>query len=116
METKSQFLRCLNFGNVLKRALHDAQKDDRLVVGPYECAKALKNNPEVVDLCVLPEIDENDDVTARIHQKLVEAFCRENDINIVKVYSLKNFDIVFNKEATEMNPTDFSCLLIQNKK
>jgi len=35
-------------------------------------------------LCVLPD-DKCDDVTLQIHFTLIEAFCLENDILVVKV-------------------------------
>jgi len=37
-----------------------------------------------VMLCILPVNDTND-VTLQIHSTLIEAFCWENDINLVKV-------------------------------
>jgi len=37
-----------------------------------------------VMMCILPE-DASDDVTLHIHFTLIEAFCWENDIRVVKV-------------------------------
>lgn len=34
---------------------------------------------------MLPEVAETEDVTVQIHHKLVEAFCWENDIEVIKV-------------------------------
>ena len=35
-------------------------------------------------LCILP-INDTNDVTLQIHSTLIEAFCWENDINLIKV-------------------------------
>lgn len=43
------------------------------------------STPEEVGLCLLPEVAETEDVTVQIHHKLVEAFCWENDIEVIKV-------------------------------
>jgi len=40
--------------------------------------------PEKIVLCVLPD-DKCDDITMQIHFTLIEAFCLENDILVVKV-------------------------------
>lgn len=48
------------------------------------------SSPETVRLCLLPEMAETD-VTVQIHHKLVEAFCWENDIEVVKVRLHKSF-------------------------
>jgi len=44
----------------------------------------LCRSPDSVMLCVLPE-DTSGDVALHIHFTLIEAFCWENDIRIVKV-------------------------------
>ena len=41
-------------------------------------------NPDGVMLCVLPE-NAVDDVTLHIHFTLIEAYCWENDIRVIKV-------------------------------
>ncbi|VDI01786.1 Hypothetical predicted protein [Mytilus galloprovincialis] len=79
-----------NIGFALKKLLVKAQEDGRIVVGVYECAQILQNSPETVRLCLLPEMAETD-VTVQIHHKLVEAFCWENDIEVVKVRLHKSF-------------------------
>lgn len=45
--------------------------------------------PEDVALCLLPDVVDCDDVTANIQHKLVEAFCWENDIEVIKVITYK---------------------------
>lgn len=41
--------------------------------------------PDDIALCLLPEVVDTDDVTANIQHKLVEAYCWENEIEVVKV-------------------------------
>ncbi|XP_052090484.1 growth arrest and DNA damage-inducible protein GADD45 beta-like [Mytilus californianus] len=102
-----------NIGFALKKLLVKAQEDGRIVVGVYECAQILQNSPETVRLCLLPEMAETD-VTVQIHHKLVEAFCWENDIEVVKVDSLKKMEKVLIGEEVEGNGIE--CVLIQNAK
>jgi len=45
---------------------------------------ACYRSPDSVMMCVLPE-DASDDVALHIHFTLIEAFCLENDIRVVKV-------------------------------
>ena len=71
-----------NVGFALKELLQRADKSDKVVVGVMECVQILQSNPDEVNLCILTETG---DVTAQIHHKLVEAFCWENDIEVIKV-------------------------------
>ena len=43
-------------------------------------------SPDTVMLCILPE-DASSDVALHIHFTLIEAFCWENDIRVVKVFN-----------------------------
>lgn len=56
--------------------------------------------PDDIALCLLPEVVDTDDVTANIQHKLVEAYCWENEIEVVKVsfHWIKSF-IQFLKEG-----------------
>lgn len=40
--------------------------------------------PDDVTLCILP-VGDNGDVTVHIHHTLMEAYCLENDIKLLKV-------------------------------
>ena len=44
----------------------------------------LFRNPDSVMLCVLP-VNNSDDIALDIHYTLIEAFCLENDISLLKV-------------------------------
>jgi len=57
----------------------------------------LCRNPESIILCVLPD-DKCDDITMQIHFTLIEAFCLENNILVLKVhwhefYSFTSFNL-----------------------
>lgn len=51
----------------------------------------LCRNPEGIMLCVLSE-NSASDVTLHIHLTLIEAFCWENDIGIIKVTAALSVD------------------------
>ena len=53
-----------------------------LTLGVFLCRFC--RNPESIILCLLPD-DKCDDVTMQIHFTLIEAFCLENDILVLKV-------------------------------
>ena len=66
-------------------------------------------------MCLLLEVADTEDVAAHIQHKLVEAFCWENDIEVVKVDSFKTVAKVLTNEKTEAK-NDVGCILIQNAK
>ena len=53
------------------------------------------SKPDNICLCLLPEETETEDVTSLTH-KLIEAFCWENDIEVVKVYTFTSHFTIFN--------------------
>ena len=65
-------------------------------------------NPDGVMLCVLPE-NAVDDVTLHIHFTLIEAYCWENDIRVIKVrtkdFSTRATNLV---SPLKMNANDFA--------
>lgn len=62
-----------------------ARKEGRLVCGVYPCGKTLEMCLDDVMLCVLPESAADVDVTLRMHSILLESFCVENYVRVVKV-------------------------------
>ncbi|XP_052090483.1 growth arrest and DNA damage-inducible protein GADD45 gamma-like [Mytilus californianus] len=101
-----------NLGFALKEVLKKGQKEDRVVAGVYECAKILQNSPENVGLCLLQ--NKTEDVTVQIHQKLVEAFCWENDIEVIKVDCLKTVESVLSPTNIGDGSVEIDCVLIHN--
>ena len=65
-------------------------------------------NPDGVMLCVLPE-NAVDDVTLHIHFTLIEAYCWENDIRVIKVRT-KDFSTRATNSVSplKINANDFA--------
>lgn len=81
-------------GEDLKETLVEAQEQERLTCGVYESGKLLEMNPDGIMLCILPE-NSASDVTLHIHLTLIEAFCWENDIRVIKVDSVEKLAKLF---------------------
>lgn len=71
-----------------------ARREGRLVCGVYMCGKALNHDLDDVMLCVLPETSP-DDVTNHMHSILIEAFCVENDVRVVKIDCAAKLRLLF---------------------
>lgn len=71
-------------GGTLAKVLVRAKNDDRITSGIFECASYLETYPDMVMVCLLPEATP-DDVAMSMPHKLIEAYCLENDITVVKV-------------------------------
>ncbi|XP_026852132.1 growth arrest and DNA-damage-inducible, beta a isoform X1 [Electrophorus electricus] len=108
METVSQ---------ALEELLVAAQRQDCLTVGVYESAKLMNVDPDSVVLCILATDEEDeDDIALQIHFTLLQAFCCENDINILRVSGLRRLAQVLEEPSTVENnnsePRDFHCILV----
>lgn len=71
-------------GKSLKKVLLRAKDEGRLVCGVFECASHLEKSPELAMLCILPELTSSH-ITMSIQHKLIEAYCLENSIQLIKV-------------------------------
>ncbi|XP_076880894.1 growth arrest and DNA-damage-inducible, beta a isoform X2 [Brachyhypopomus gauderio] len=103
----------------LEELLVAAQRQDCLTVGVYESAKLMNVDPDSVVLCVLATDEEDeDDIALQIHFTLLQAFCCENDINILRVSGLRRLAQVLDEPSTVENnnnePKDFHCILVSN--
>ncbi|KAF7703746.1 growth arrest and DNA-damage-inducible, beta a [Silurus meridionalis] len=110
-------------GEALEELLVAAQRQDCLTVGVYESAKLMNVDPDSVVLCVLATDEEDeDDIALQIHFTLLQAFCCENDINILRVSGLRRLEQVIGEPSSEENnnnnnnsePRDFHCILVTN--
>ncbi|XP_004634042.1 growth arrest and DNA damage-inducible protein GADD45 alpha [Octodon degus] len=73
-------------GDALQKVLSKALSQRSLTVGVYEAAKLLNVDPDNVVLCLLAADEDDDrDVALQIHFTLIQAFCCENDIDILRV-------------------------------
>uniref|UniRef100_A0A8B9SFP8 Growth arrest and DNA damage-inducible protein GADD45 alpha n=1 Tax=Anas platyrhynchos TaxID=8839 RepID=A0A8B9SFP8_ANAPL len=73
-------------GDALEEVLSKALSQRSLTLGVYEAAKLLNVDPDNVVLCLLAaDEEEAEDAALQIHFTLIQAFCCENDINILRV-------------------------------
>ncbi|XP_052090488.1 uncharacterized protein LOC127727113 [Mytilus californianus] len=107
-------------GNIIKEVLSEAEKDSRLINGIHSCAVHLQHCPDNIMACILADYGPLHDVTINIEHTLLEAYCMENGIKVLKIDSsekIKKFLGTFQKNGkyTERSG-DFTCLLIKNSK
>ncbi|KAF3690532.1 Growth arrest and DNA damage-inducible protein GADD45 beta [Channa argus] len=109
METVSQ---------ALEELLVAAQRQDCLTVGVYESAKLMNVDPDSVVLCVLATDEEDeDDIALQIHFTLLQAFCCDNDINILRVSGMRRLAQLLEEDTEDNNgnePRDLHCILVTN--
>uniref|UniRef100_W5MNE7 Growth arrest and DNA damage inducible gamma n=1 Tax=Lepisosteus oculatus TaxID=7918 RepID=W5MNE7_LEPOC len=101
-------------GKSLEEALTSAKNEERLTVGVYESAQIMNDDPDSVAFCVLATDEGHEwDIALQIHFTLIQAFCFDNDINIVRVNDIQRLaEIVGSDESGE--PQDAHCILITN--
>ncbi|KAL5016806.1 hypothetical protein ScPMuIL_006395 [Solemya velum] len=97
-------------GIILKKILKQALENDRIVCGIYPSIKMLERNPENIMVCVLPEV-ETIDVTVQIEHTLIQAYCREKGIKVLRVDSLKKINAILDNDKNLFK--DFSCVLVK---
>ncbi|XP_075997632.1 growth arrest and DNA-damage-inducible, alpha, b [Genypterus blacodes] len=97
----------------LEDVLSSALPQGCITVGVYEAAKSLNVDPDNVVLCLLATDDE-EDVALQIHFTLIQAFCCENDINILRVSNMQRLAEILGGVKAEGEPMDLHCVLITN--
>lgn len=69
-------------------------------------------------LCVLATDEEDeDDIALQIHFTLLQAFCCDTDINILRVSGMRRLAQLLDEDATDSNgngsePRDLHCILV----
>lgn len=96
----------MNIGHKIRAALWHAQTEKRLIVGLPEAVKSLSKTPDEYLFCILAPVDANDTST-HIQEVLLEAYCYENDIYILKVDAADKVSRILGIHTIE------SCVLIQ---
>ncbi|KAJ6652830.1 hypothetical protein lerEdw1_010610 [Lerista edwardsae] len=93
-----------------------AQRQDCLTVGVYESAKLMNVDPDSVVLCLLAiDEEDEDDIALQIHFTLIQAFCCDNDINILRVSGMERLAAVLGESpADNSEPRDLHCILVTN--
>uniref|UniRef100_A0A8C5LHX2 Growth arrest and DNA damage-inducible protein GADD45 gamma n=1 Tax=Leptobrachium leishanense TaxID=445787 RepID=A0A8C5LHX2_9ANUR len=102
-------------GEALHELLLSAQRQECLTVGVYESAKVMNVDPDRVTFCILAadEIDEGD-IALQIHFTLIQAFCCENDINIVRLNDTDKLAEILGSTDESGEPKDLHCSLVTN--
>ncbi|XP_077593397.1 growth arrest and DNA damage-inducible protein GADD45 gamma-like [Stigmatopora nigra] len=100
-----------SIGKSLKEALLGAQSENRLTVGVYESAKIMTEDPDSVSFCVLA-VDEDfeGDIALQIHFTLIQSFCFDNDISIVRVSDKQRLAEIVTDGSKQLE--DVHCVLI----
>ncbi|KAM3870858.1 growth arrest and DNA damage-inducible protein GADD45 beta-like [Diretmus argenteus] len=108
-------------GLALEELLVTAQKQDCLTIGIYESAKLLIADPDSAVLCVLAADDDEDDVALQIHFTLLQSFCCDNGIPILRVSGVHRLQRLLGQPhaALETNRNqeelgDLHCMLVTN--
>ncbi|XP_071118906.1 growth arrest and DNA damage-inducible protein GADD45 gamma-like [Haliotis cracherodii] len=99
-----------DLANIVREAVRTGQATH----GVFQCADLLTTNPDNVMLCILPDASDHCDVTVHIQHTLIQAFCWENDIQMIKVDSVDKLAVLLNVKSTNdavCGPV--SCALIQ---
>lgn len=74
-------------------------------------SSCLDRDPDNVVLCLLATDDE-EDVALQIHFTLIQAFCCENDINILRVSNMRRLAEILGGVKPGGEPTDLHCVLV----
>ncbi|KAG7270654.1 hypothetical protein CRUP_032173 [Coryphaenoides rupestris] len=102
-------------GKALKEALMSAQSEDRLTVGVYESAMIMNDDPDSVAFCVLAADEDFEcDIALQIHFTLIQSFCFDNEISIVRVGNTQRLAQIVNGDKKAGRFEDTHCLLIMN--
>ncbi|KAK7502220.1 hypothetical protein BaRGS_00006584 [Batillaria attramentaria] len=114
-----------SLGLALREAVWQALEQGRLRCGVTESVQLLEIDPFNVMMCVMPAAGP-DDVSAIIQRTLIEAFCHEYQIRLIKVDSATKLRTVLQGRTTPsgklpptpraVTPGDVSCVLVQYPK
>lgn len=107
IEERNMKMLSTNIGQTVKCVLQRAQYEKRLVVGLAASVKELSNNGDPMFCLMAPP--EPGDSGSHMHSILLEAFCYENDIYIIRVDSSKKLNRILGSPTAAIE----SCVLIQ---
>lgn len=96
----------ISIGHKIRAALWHAQVEKRLVIGLSSAVKSLSKTPDESLFCILAP-PKSGDTSTHMLEVLLEAYCYENDIYIIKVDSVDKLTRILGAHQNE------SCVLIQ---
>ncbi|XP_041816007.1 growth arrest and DNA-damage-inducible, gamma b, tandem duplicate 1 [Chelmon rostratus] len=100
-------------GQALEEVLVSAKDNDSITVGVYESAKVMNLDPDSVSFCVLAMDEEFEcDIALQIHFTLIQSFCFDNDISIVRVSDMQRLAEIVGDKTEQLE--DAHCVLITN--
>ncbi|PKK17886.1 growth arrest and DNA-damage-inducible, beta [Columba livia] len=72
-------------------------------------------DPDSVVLCLLATDEEDEgDIALQIHFTLIQAFCCDNDIHILRVSGMQRLAAILGEPEPGAEPRDLHCLLVTN--
>lgn len=83
-DNKCEMLNRSGIGRAVSSALSEAKTENRLICGLMPAISSLAKNPDDALLCLLPETRPGDSAT-HMQTVLLQAFCYENCIPVIKV-------------------------------
>ncbi|XP_041073881.1 growth arrest and DNA damage-inducible protein GADD45 gamma-like [Polyodon spathula] len=102
-------------GKALEELLVSAKSQECLTVGVYESAKLMNVDPDCVAFCVLATDEEYEcDIALQIHFTLIQAFCFDNDIDIVRVNDTQRLAEILGNTDESGEPEEVHCILVTN--
>lgn len=96
----------ISIGHKIRAAVWHAQVEKRLVIGLSSAVKSLSKTPDESLFCILAP-PKSVDASSHMLEVLLEAYCYENGIYIIKVDSIEKLTRILGTHQTE------SCVLIQ---
>ncbi|KAL3869261.1 hypothetical protein ACJMK2_041965 [Sinanodonta woodiana] len=116
-----------NVGDAVRNMIKKAFHEERLCCGVFQCVNLLESDADGVMVCILREASLQN-ITTRIQHKLIEAYCRENSIKVLKVGNAETFDMLISatanintthdggKDNSGVTDLDLSCMLVKYPK
>lgn len=93
-------------GSIVKKILLQATLEKRLLLGITEIVKFLTHDQNNLPIMCFMASTTQKDYASHMQEVLLQAYCLENDIYIVKVDNIKNFNRILGSSTTE------SCALV----
>lgn len=96
-----------NITRIVQSSLLEARHDSRVVIGFTAAIERLANSPDNIQFCYLALPDDGDSAT-HMNEVLLEAYCYEHGIYIIKVDSTRKLSKLMGL-ASEIQP----CVLVE---
>uniref|UniRef100_A0A3P8NH52 Ribosomal protein eL8/eL30/eS12/Gadd45 domain-containing protein n=1 Tax=Astatotilapia calliptera TaxID=8154 RepID=A0A3P8NH52_ASTCA len=113
LESSSTQKKMETISQTLEHVLVTAHHQNCLTVGVYESAKFLNEYPDGAVLCVLAlDEEDEDDAALQIHFKLLQAFCYDNYLDILRVTGMRRLAQLLEETSNRSESRDLHCILV----